>query len=219
MFRKPTSDEPQNAETQAGDTEDQAVAQDGNLPGQPEPPPADNEAAGGQPDAELERKYQELEDQYTRLAADFDNFRRRAREEQEASLKYGAQRTVMELLPVLDNLDRATGSLNENSEAKVLFESFGVMKKQLANALEKMGVKRIDAVGQPFDPQYHEAVSHLESAEHPENTVMYEAQPGYTLDGKVIRPAMVAVSAGGGESAPPPTPQPEAEESENPFRK
>ncbi len=168
-----------------------------------------------------DKKYQELFDQYTRLAADFENFRKRAREEQESSVQYGAQKTILELLPVLDNLDRATGSLNENSEPKALYDSFTVMKKQLSNALEKMGVKRIEAVGQEFDPQYHEAVSHLESADHPENTVMYEAQPGYILDGKVIRPAMVAVSAGGGNAQPAVAPATQAtpQESENPFRK
>lgn len=180
------------------------------------PPPNQAPGAGNE---EQEKKYQELFDQYTRLAADFDNFRKRAREEQESSVQYGAQKTILELLPVLDNLDRATGSLTENSEPKALYDSFTVMKKQLSNALEKMGVKRIEAVGQEFDPQYHEAVSHLESAEHPENTVMYEAQSGYMLDGKVIRPAMVAVSAGGGEAQPAAPAQAPPQESENPFRK
>lgn len=169
-------------------------------------------------------KYNQLQDQYTRLAADFENFRKRVREEQESLAKYGAQKTVLELLPVLDNLERASSSLSENSDPKVLFRSFEVVQKQLMDRLDTLGVKKIIAVGQEFDPQYHEAVNQMESAEFPENTVMYEAQSGYTLQGKVIRPAMVVVSTGSAGEAPQSTeatadaPVQEDAGSSNPFR-
>lgn len=152
-------------------------------------------------DSELQGKYQLLQEQFTRLAADFDNYRKRTREEQESLVKYGAQKSVTELLPVLDNLDRATASLTEASDPKLLYKSFSMMQKQLLDGLDSIGVKKIQAVGQPFDPQLHEAINRMESAEFPEDTIMYEAQSGYTLHEKVIRPAMVVVSTGGGDAS------------------
>jgi molecular chaperone GrpE len=168
-------------------------------------------------------KYQLLQDQFTRLAADFDNFRKRTREEQEQIARYGAQKTAMELLPVFDNLERATASLSENSDPKVLYKSFGLVHKQLMDGLESLGIQKIQAVGQPFDPMYHEAVNRMPSTEFPENTVMYEAQSGYMLYDKVLRPAMVVVSTGAGEEAAS-TPAAESapaaeEERSNPFRR
>lgn len=144
----------------------------------------------------LEAKHNLLQDQFTRLAADFDNYRKRMREEQEALARYGAQKAILELLPVLDNLERAAGSLSENSDPKVLFESFKIVQKQLLDRLEALGIKKISAIGQPFDPQYHEAVNRMESQEFPADINMYEAQSGYMLHDKVIRPAMVVVSTG-----------------------
>ncbi len=179
--------------------------------------PPEAEALLGE-NEEWQNKYQLLQDQFTRLAADFDNYRKRVREEQESLVKYGAQKSVLELLPVLDNLERAAGSLNENSDPKTLFKSFGVMQKQLMDGLESLGVKKIQAVGQPFDPQYHEAINRMESAEFPENTVMFEAQSGYQLHDKVIRPAMVVVSTGGPDVAADAS-SPAEEDRDNPFRK
>jgi molecular chaperone GrpE len=150
---------------------------------------------------EWKGKYQLLQDQYARLAADFDNYRKRMREEQESLVRYGAQKSVMELLPVLDNLERATASLSEKSDPAVLYKSFGVVLKQLMDGLDAMGIKKIQAIGQPFDPQYHEAVNRMPSTEFAENTNMYEAQSGYQLHDKVIRPALVVVSTGPAEEA------------------
>lgn len=189
MFNK--NPRPENQETETSQLEGS------------QPPEMDEQSssvqASGTPDGAVEDfqgKYQLLQDQFTRLAADFDNYRKRMREEQESLIKYGAQKSVMELLPVLDNLERATASLSENSDPKVLFKSFSVVQKQLLDGLDAMGVKKVQAVGQPFDPQFHEAVNQMPSAEFPENTVMYEAQSGYQLHDKVIRPAMVVVSTG-----------------------
>ena len=150
-------------------------------------------------------KAQQLQDQFTRLAADFDNYRKRSREEQESMIKYGAQKSAMELLPVLDNLDRATAS-----------------QKQLLDGLDAMGVRKIKAIGAPFDPQFHEAVNRMPSTEFPEITNMYEAQSGYQLHDKVIRPAMVVVSTGNPDVEPADLPttdslQAEAENRANPF--
>jgi molecular chaperone GrpE len=158
-----------------------------------------------------EERYAHLQDQFVRLAADFDNFRKRAREEQESIARYGAQKTVLELLPVLDNLDRATASLSEKSDPQVLFKSFSLLHKQLLDGMGGLGVEKIPAVGQPFDPERHEAVNRMNSNDVPENIVLYEAQSGYALHGKVIRPAQVVVSMGPADASP------ASEGAENPF--
>lgn len=170
--------------------------------------------------ADLQGQYQLLQDQFTRLAADFDNYRKRTRDEQESLIKYGAQKSIMELLPVLDNLERATSSLSENSDPKLLYKSFSMMRQQLLEGLDAMGVKKIQAIGQTFDPIMHEAVNQMESAEFPEDTVMHEAQSGYQLHDKVIRPAMVVVSTGSPQEALPVTVGTEVDEKpRNPFVK
>jgi len=217
MFNKSPRPENQEAETLQAEATQAIEMEDGNSAVQSQP----SEGAG----EDYQGKYQLLQEQFTRLAADFDNYRKRVRDEQESLVKYGAQKSVMELLPVLDNLERATASLSENSDPKVLFKSFSVVQKQLLDGLDAMGVKKIQAVGQPFDPQFHEAVNQMSSAEFPEGTVMYEAQSGYQLHDKVIRPAMVVVSTGSADGAavePPQTAEDECQPAENranPFRK
>jgi molecular chaperone GrpE len=170
---------------------------------------------------EWKTKAQQLQDQYTRLAADFDNFRKRSRDEQESLIKYGAQKSIMELLPVLDNLERANASLNENSDPQALYKSFSLMQKQLLDGLASIGINQVSSVGQPFDPQFHEAINRMPSADYPENTVMYEAQSGYQLHDKVIRPALVVVSTGAQPAAgePSTTSSTEGEKPDNPFAK
>ena len=145
-------------------------------------------------------KYADLQDQFVRLQADFQNFRKRVDSERQDLLKYGASRTLEALLPVLDNLTRGTASLTEQSDAKLLYQSFQIIMKDLNESLAAQGLKPIDAVGQPFDPFYHEAISNLPSTEHPENTVMQVVQSGYILHDRVLRPAMVIVSSGSGDA-------------------
>jgi molecular chaperone GrpE len=141
-----------------------------------------------------EAKYRELNDQFLRLAADFENFRKRSYQEHESARNGGREVTIQELLPVLDNLSRATGSLNENSDPKLLFQSFRLMQNQLLEAFGNLGVKKMQVVGQPFDPKFHEAIQQVDSDEHPDQTVLMEMQSGYMLYDQVLRPAMVSVS-------------------------
>ena len=196
MFNKTSRPEVQPDASAAGEeSESASVAQDQNASSENEACNQDNE--------NWKEKYQQIQEQYTRLAADFENFRKRSREEQDSALRYGAQKSIMELLPVLDNLDRANTSLNENSDAKTLYKSFSVMQKQLLDGLESIGVRKLNVVGQPFDPQFHEAVNRMPSNDVPENSIMYEAQSGYQLHDKVIRPALVVVSTGSGEDSQP----------------
>ncbi|MCS6266283.1 MAG: nucleotide exchange factor GrpE [Vampirovibrio sp.] len=138
--------------------------------------------------------YQELQNQHLRLAADFDNFRKRRLAELEQHRKYGAEPFASNLLPVLDNLDRAKQSLTETSESKVLYQGLLMMHQQLKQALEALGVKRMETVGQQFDPAIHEAVSQLAMPAAPENSVIAEQLAGYQLHDKVIRAAQVIVA-------------------------
>lgn len=188
-----------NNNTRAENPEAEPVTEDKTSSVMLEEPQA--EEVQQQPEDEWKSKYEAMYDQFVRLSADFDNYRKRVREEQEGLVKYGAQKSVMELLPIVDNLDRATASLTENSDPKTLYQSFGVMKKQLLDGFDTLGVKKISAVGQAFDPQFHEAVSQMESAEFPEGTVMFETQSGYMLHDKVLRPALVIVSTGSGDAS------------------
>lgn len=141
-------------------------------------------------------QYQELNSQYIRLQADFDNFRKRVEAEKLDLLKYGATRTLEALLPVIDNLHRGTASLTEASEPKLLYQSFKLVSNELLESLASQGLKKMDVVGQAFDPFYHEAVSRAASADQPENTILQEVKAGYLLHDRVIRPALVIVSDG-----------------------
>ncbi len=216
MFSK--TSRPESSETNVSDVNAEAVLNEESA--QEETQTQEVQATGDSVEA-WQGKYQLLQEQFTRLAADFDNYRKRTRDEQESLVKYGAQKSIMELLPVLDNLERANGSLNEDSDPKQLYKSFSMMQKQLLDGLANMGIQKIQSVGQQFDPQLHEAVNQMESAEFPEDTIMYEAQSGYQLHDKVIRPAMVVVSTGSGEAtATPATNDAEvAEKPHNPFVK
>lgn len=145
--------------------------------------------------AELEQQVAELNQRYLRVNADYENFRRRTREEKEAAAKYRAQSIVEELLPVLDNFERALSVSVENDEAKSLLQGMEMVYRQLQDALIKEGVAVIEAKGQKFDPHLHQAVMQEESSEHEPNEVIEELQKGYKLKDRIIRPAMVKVNA------------------------
>lgn len=142
--------------------------------------------------AEKERLLAEAEDRYKRLYADFDNFRRRTRQEKEELSNVVAQNLILELLPVLDNFERALNSLSEE-EAAGVGSGVSMIYRQLFGSLEKAGLSVVEAAGKEFDPQYHEAVLRVEDAEQAEGTIVEELQKGYSVKGKVIRPSMVKV--------------------------
>jgi len=142
----------------------------------------------------LEQKYAELYDQYVRMAADFDNFRKRNAQEQLSWRKYAAEGTISAMLPVLDNLDRASASLSEQSEPKLLLQSLRMMAMQLMSTLETIGAKRMKTVGEKFDPMQHDAIGQEPASHVAEGTVLSEELAGYLLHDRVIRPASVKVS-------------------------
>ncbi|WP_255821898.1 nucleotide exchange factor GrpE [Domibacillus sp. PGB-M46] len=143
---------------------------------------------------QLQKQLDEAEDRYLRLRADFDNFRRRANLDREAQEKYRAQKLVTELLPVLDNFERALQITPEHEETKSVLQGMEMVYKTFVTALESEGVKPIETVGKPFDPNVHQAVMTDSDESAEPNSVLAELQKGYTLKDRVIRPSMVKVN-------------------------
>jgi molecular chaperone GrpE len=148
---------------------------------------------------EIERIKAEAEaarDRLLRAAAEYENFKKRAEREKEEAMKFIAESIVLDIIPILDNLDRAIKSAksDENRNFEALLQGIEMIHRQMLNVLEKYGVGVIEAEGRPFDPRVHEAILQVTSDEHPENTVVQEFEKGYLLHDKVIRPAKVIVS-------------------------
>ena len=151
----------------------------------------------------LKQEHETLQSQYMRIAADFDNFRKRQSRDQDDLRQQLVCSTLTDILPVVDNFERARQQLNpEGEEAQALHRSYQGLYKQLVEVLKQQGVARMEVVGQDFDPNLHEAVLREESEEHPEDVVIEELQRGYHLNGRVLRHAMVKVSMGPGPSSP-----------------
>lgn len=160
---------------------------------------AEHQAALAELENELKALRAQLDDrtnQLVRTAADFDNYRKRTqreREEQEQQIKCS---TINELLPVVDNFERARSHIKPQTEAETtIHKSYQSVYKQLVDCLKRVGVAPMRAEGKEFDPNLHEAVMRQATAEHPEGTVMEELQRGYLLGEKVLRHALVKVAA------------------------
>jgi molecular chaperone GrpE len=142
----------------------------------------------------LKDKLEEADNRYLRLQADFDNFRRRTRLDLEASEKYRAQKLITDLLPALDNFERAMQVEADNEQTKALLQGMDMVYRSLVDALKKEGVEPIEAVGKEFDPHQHQAVMQGEDENFGSNIVTDEFQKGYLLKDRVIRPSMVKVN-------------------------
>ena len=139
----------------------------------------------------------ELRDRVTRAQAEFDNFRKRTARERADERKRASERLVSELLPAIDNLERAIEHTTAGGDLKHLLAGVQAVHAQVVAVLAKEGVGVIDPLGSPFDPTTHHAVSQLEDLEVPDGTVVEVYQKGYEMGGRIVRPAMVVVSAGG----------------------
>ncbi len=147
----------------------------------------------------LKQEHETVQGQYMRIAADFDNFRKRQTRDQDDLRQQLVCSTLTEILPVVDNFERARQQLNpEGDEAQALHRSYQGLYKQLVDVLKQQGVARMEVVGQEFDPTLHEAVLREENHDHAEDIVCEELQRGYHRDGRVLRHAMVKVSMGPG---------------------
>nr|WP_273841296.1 nucleotide exchange factor GrpE [Halalkalibacter alkalisediminis] len=137
----------------------------------------------------------ELNNRILRIQADYDNFRRRSREEKEAAAKYRSQTVIEALLPVIDNFERALLVKPEAEEAKSLLQGMEMVYRQFQDTLKSEGVEVIETVGQMFDPHLHQAVMQVEEEGYESNQIVEELQKGYTLKDRVLRPSMVKVNA------------------------
>jgi molecular chaperone GrpE len=135
-----------------------------------------------------------LKDAWLRTAADFDNFRKRARREVEDAKRGAREELLKGLLPVFDNLERAIQSAQRAGDVKGMADGLSMVLRQFVDALGREGIARVPTVGRPFDPSVHEAIQQVETSEHEPGTVIAEVQPGYTQGERLVRPAMVIVA-------------------------
>ena len=145
-------------------------------------------------ESKLQEEYDKLNQQYIRLAADFDNYRKRQEQERENLIKFGAESVLKKMLEVLDNFERGEKALESVEDCEKVKESFNLVHKQVIETLAKLGLEEINAIGEEFDPNFHEAVMQTPTSEHPEHTIINELQKGYKMGDKVLRPTLVNVA-------------------------
>ena len=180
---------------------------DREKPDQNNPPAESNEHAEGQENeggderaallAKLEEKAAEAKanyDLFLRERADLENFKRRTQREQAESVRFANESLIRDLLPVIDNLERAVGHAQSGSNGQPLVEGVALVVRSFLDTLEKYGVTRVTAKGELFDPTRHEAMTQVESTEVTPNTVVDEHCPAYLLHGRLLRPALVTVA-------------------------
>lgn len=168
------------------------------APEAPEAPLADSEAPETEAPAAEEAPSAEdvLRDRLLRLQADFDNYRKRVDRERKDWAVYANEKLLKDLLPALDNFDLGLANGIKANAPEALLEGLRLVKGQLESALAKSGVTPIDAEGQPFDPNLHEAITHMPSPDVPEGIVLAQTRRGYMMGDKLLRPAQVVVSSG-----------------------
>ncbi len=168
------------------------------------PSPADASAAAEASPSEVEalrRQLDEKQDRLLRALAEADNVRRRAQRDREEYVKYANEALLRDLIPVLDNLDRALEAARRRGDAASVVAGVELIQRDFLKVLERAGVTRYSALGQPFDPARHEAVGRVVRPDAAPNTVVGEQLPGYLLHGRVLRAALVVVAAAPDEDA------------------
>jgi molecular chaperone GrpE len=158
------------------------------------PAPAPTSSRSDDPLAQAQADAARHKDAWLRTAADFDNFRKRTRKELEDARRNGREDLLRAVLPVFDNLERAIQSSQRSSDVKAMADGLGMVQRQFTEALGREGIARVPTVGHPFDPNVHEAIQQVETADHAPGTVLAEVQPGYTLGERLVRAAMVVVA-------------------------
>ena len=165
----------------------------------PEPAEAEQAEAASEeasapevPDHELQ--IARLKEQLLRTAADFDNFRKRARRDIDEASRRAKEQAVSEVLPLVDNLERAVESAGSATEVEAVVSGIKMVLRSFTDIAGRLGLERIEAMGQTFDPNVHDAVQQIETEEHPPGTIVAEVTPGYRLGDKLLRAALVVVS-------------------------
>jgi molecular chaperone GrpE len=166
------------------------------------PTPADPDALARRVadlEAELATAREEArttQDRWLRERADLENLKKRSAKERQDAVRYGNESLLRDLLPVIDNLERAIGAASGGGNGKSLVEGVDLVRKAFIDTLQRHGVERVAATGSRFDPAVHEAVAYVESPSHDAQQVIEEHQAGYRLNDRLLRPAMVTVSKG-----------------------
>lgn len=143
---------------------------------------------------QLQAQVNEMENRLLRVQADYDNYRRRTQQEKEEFAKYASRAVIEKLLGTVDNLERALLASETNPDFDALKKGLDMVFKQFQQTLESEGLSAIESVGQPFNPDVHQAIMTVDSDEHESGVVVEEVMKGYTLKDKVLRPAMVKVN-------------------------
>ena len=171
------------------------------TPGAGETADASDAPAAASEIEDLKRQLGEKHDRLLRALAEVDNVKRRTQREREEYVRYANENLVRELLPVLDNFDRALDAARASREAAKVVEGIALIQRELLKVLDRVGVSRYSAVGERFDPNRHEATGRVVSVDQPPDTVVAEMAAGYLLNGRVLRPAQVVVAAAPDEDA------------------
>jgi len=143
----------------------------------------------------VEQEAKEAHDRFLRVSAEFENYKKRSAREMDEFRKFANESLLREMLTVVDNLERALNSSNNDNQANShIAEGVDMTLKEILKVFEKFNVKPIEALGKPFDPNFHQAAMREETNERPENTVLNELEKGYMIHDRLLRPAMVVVS-------------------------
>jgi molecular chaperone GrpE len=148
--------------------------------------------------AEKDKEIAELKDKYLRTLADSENARKRIRQQSEESIRIQREAILRDILPIIDNLERALAAARNGTDAKTIVDGVEMTVRALIDFLRGQGVTPLQSVGQAFDPNRHEAVDHVASEAHAPNTVVDEFHRGYLIGERVLRPARVSVAKGSG---------------------
>jgi len=146
--------------------------------------------------AEKDKELADLKDKYLRVLADAENARKRIRQQSEESVRVQRENFLRDLLPIVDNLERAVEAAQGGGNGQTIVEGVEMVLRALLDFLRSHGVTQVTSVGQTFDPQLHEAVDQVHSPQHPPNTVVSEFNRGYLIGDRTLRPARVAVTKG-----------------------
>lgn len=179
--------ESEQAAVRAGGGADGADSPAGDATASTSQPPSD-------PLEAVRAERDRLKDQLLRTAADYDNFRKRTRRDLEEAERRGKEETLRELLPVFDNLERALAASETAKDVASVAEGVGMVLKQFEETAVRLGLERVKTVGERFDPNVHDAIQQMESRDVAPGTILAEVVPGYRLDTRLVRPAMVVVA-------------------------
>jgi len=190
--QKKKSATPKDSEKDSSAADSAAAGEDSECT-EPESADADDKSAAADdkvPDREV------LEDRLLRLQADFENFKKRTHRERGELVRRAAEDLMTELLPILDHFELGFENASNHEANPAVVEGFRIVYDQMVSGLKKHGLEPIDAMGQPFDPHLHEAITHLPSEDHPADSVIQQTRRGYMLGDRLLRAAQVVVSSG-----------------------